>query len=56
MHGNVNKGLEDKLPFQTMVGFFLHNCSRGVSKENRHLLIMDGDGFHITIQTLELTT
>jgi hypothetical protein len=30
----LKKGLDDILPFQIVVGFFLHNCSRGVFKEN----------------------
>jgi hypothetical protein len=34
MHGNVNKGLDDKLPFQIVVGFFIYNFLKGVSKAN----------------------
>jgi hypothetical protein len=48
MHGNVEKGLDDNLPFQAMVGFFCRSISR-VFQENQHLLILDGHGFHITI-------
>jgi len=36
-----------------MVVFFLQIYSKGVSQENQHLLIMDGHGFHVTIQALE---
>jgi hypothetical protein len=32
MHGNVDKGLDDRLFFQTVVGFFLHSCSWGFLK------------------------
>jgi hypothetical protein len=47
------KGLDDSLPFQVMASFFLQIYSKGVSQENQHLLIMDGHGFHVTIQALE---
>ncbi len=45
--------MDDILPFQVMVAFFLQIYSKGVSQENQHLLIMDGHGFHVTIQALE---
>jgi hypothetical protein len=53
MHGNVKKNLDDSLPFQAVVNFFLQICSMGVFQENRHLLILDGHGFHVIIQTFE---
>jgi hypothetical protein len=50
IHGNAKKkNLDDNLPFQAMVGIFVHIYSRGFKKKNRHLLIMDGHGFHVTI-------
>jgi hypothetical protein len=56
MHGNAGKGLNDSLHFQTMANFFLQIYHKGVSQENQHLLILDGHGFHITIQALEQAT
>jgi hypothetical protein len=53
MHGNAKKGLDDSLPFQVVVSSFLQICSRGVFQENQHLLILDGHGFHVTIQALK---
>jgi hypothetical protein len=50
MHGNAKKGLDDNLPFQAMVGFFLQIYFRGVFQ---HLLILNEHGFHITIQAPE---
>jgi hypothetical protein len=34
MHGNAEKGLDDSLLFQTMVGFFFCKYSRGGLKRN----------------------
>jgi len=31
MHGNVEKGLDDNLPFQVMAGFFYRFVLEGVS-------------------------
>jgi hypothetical protein len=49
MHGNVKKNMDDNLPFQAVVSFFLHIVPWGVSQDNRHLLILDGHGFHVII-------
>jgi hypothetical protein len=53
MHGNAEKGLDDILPFQVVASSFLQIYSRGVFQENQHLLILDGHGFHVTIQGLK---
>jgi hypothetical protein len=34
MHGNVEKGLDDNLPFQAVVGFFFADLFRGFSKKS----------------------
>jgi hypothetical protein len=50
MHGNVEKNLGDDLLFHELVAyFFLQIYSKGVFQENKHLLIFDGHGSHITI-------
>jgi hypothetical protein len=33
--------------------FFYRYVPRGVFQENRHLLILDGHGFHVIIQAFE---
>jgi hypothetical protein len=48
----MQKSLDDSLPFQIVASFFCNYVLEGVFKENQHLLIMDGHGFHITIQAL----
>jgi hypothetical protein len=49
MHGNVEKGLDDNLPFQAVVGFIFVDLLGGGSQDNQHLFILDGHGPHITI-------
>jgi hypothetical protein len=39
--------------FKQWLVFFYNFILRGGFQENQHLLILDGHGFHITIQTLE---
>jgi len=48
--GMQKKNLGDNLIFhELMVYFFLQICFRGVFQENRHLLIFDGHGSHVTV-------
>jgi hypothetical protein len=42
--------------FKQWLAFFYKSIPRRVFKENWHLLIMDGHGFHVTIWTLEQIT
>jgi hypothetical protein len=53
MHGMQKKAWLITYLFKEWFIFFCSYVPKGVSKENQHFLIMDGHGFHITIQALE---
>jgi hypothetical protein len=53
MHGNAEKGLDDSLPSQVMDGFVPQIMFQGGFSRESTFLIMDGDGFHVTLQALK---
>jgi len=55
MHGHAKKSLNDCIPFQPMADFFSIKL-RGISQQNCHLLILDGQGWHVTIKPLQQGT
>jgi hypothetical protein len=45
--------MDDYLPFQRTFVFFQRFIPSGIFITNRHLLILDGHGFHVTFEAIE---
>jgi len=43
----------DNLPFQRVSIFFKRSIPSGISITNRHMLILDGHGSHVTLEVIE---
>jgi len=53
-YGYAIKGVNNYLPFQIIfVFFFKRFIPSGISITNRHLLILDGHGSHVTFEPIE---
>jgi hypothetical protein len=53
MYGNVDKGVYDKFPLQRILSSFFKDYVLGkISQTNRHLLVLDGHGSHVTLKAL----
>jgi hypothetical protein len=48
------KGMDNYLPFQRVyVSFFKKSIPSGISITNRHMLILDGHGSHVTLEAIK---
>jgi hypothetical protein len=45
--------MDDNLPFQQIFVFFKRSIPSGISISNRHLLILDEHGSHVTLKAIE---
>jgi len=45
--------MHDYLPSQRAFVFFQRSIPNGISLTNKHLLILDGHGSHVTLETIE---
>jgi hypothetical protein len=53
MASYVIKGMEEYLHFQFFLSLFKRSIPIGISIINRHLLILDGHGSHVTLEAIE---
>jgi hypothetical protein len=53
LHGNAKESLNDFLLFQRVFFSFKKFIPSGVSLTNRHLLIINGHGNHVTLKAIE---
>jgi hypothetical protein len=53
LYGYAIKGMDDYLPFQRVFVFFKRFIPSGMSITDRHLLILDGHGSHVTFEVIE---
>lgn len=53
MHGYAKESMDDFFLFREFLSFFKQFVPSGVSTTNRHLLVLDGYGSHITLEVVQ---
>jgi hypothetical protein len=53
LNGYANKNMDDKFPFQRFLFFFKKLIRCGIFLNNRHLLVSNGHGSHVTLEVIE---
>jgi hypothetical protein len=54
LYGNAKKNRDITFMFKEFLSFFNKLVSSGVSLSNQHLLILNGHGNHVTLETIGL--
>jgi hypothetical protein len=49
----LKKNMDDMLFVQAVFFFFIRSILRGLSQQNRHFLILDGHGSHVTLKAIK---
>jgi hypothetical protein len=52
LHGNVKRSLDDFFLFKKFLSFLKKYVLGGVSFTNKHLLVLDGHGSHVTLEAI----
>jgi len=53
MYGSLNQSMETSFLFKEFLSFFKRLVLRGISPSNRHLLVLDGHGSHISLEAIK---
>jgi hypothetical protein len=53
MHGYAKESMDDFFLFKKFLSFFKWSILGGMFITNRHLLVLDGHGNHITLKVIE---
>jgi hypothetical protein len=55
LYGNVEKKHGWHVIYSSSFFFFIQSIRKGLSQQNRHFLILDGHGSHVTLEATEQT-
>jgi hypothetical protein len=53
LYGNIIKGMDDYPSFSKSLSFLKMSIPSGISITNKHQLILDGHGSHVTLEAIE---
>jgi len=53
LYGYAIKSMDDYFPSKKFLFFFKRYILNGISLKNRHLLILNGHGSHVTLEVIE---